>query len=346
MLCTTPQPDGSGSHHITQILRSAYLDFVINFSPCADKLNKVEFMINIVGKRKIFYTFSLLLNAVGIFSIIFWGLHFGIDFKGGSLIEVEFLNQRPEVSLIKEKISSLGLGEPSIQPSGDKIMMLRLRDLDETAHQQILQSLQSLGQLEEKRFDSVGPIIGEELKSRAYLAIFTVLVLIIFYIAFAFRKVSRPVQSWKYGVAAIIALIHDVFIPTGIFSILGHYMGIEIDLLFVTGLLTILGFSVHDTIVVFDRIRENLRKDVAKTFEETVNVSINQTMVRSINTSLTVFLALLAIFIFGGASIKYFALLLIIGVFFGTYSSIFVASSILVSWEAWRQKRLAQRLAK
>jgi len=303
-------------------------------------------MINIVGKRKIFYSFSLLLNAVGIFSIIFWGLHFGIDFKGGSLMEVEFLNQRPEVSLVKEKISSLGLGDAAIQPSGDKIMMLRLKDLDETAHQQILQLLQSFGQVEEKRFDSVGPIIGEELKSRAYLAIFTVLVLIILYIAFAFRRVSRPVQSWKYGIAAIIALIHDVFIPTGIFSILGHYTGIEVDLLFVTGLLTILGFSVHDTIVVFDRIRENLRKGVAKTFEETVNVSINQTMVRSINTSLTVFLALLAIFIFGGASIKYFALLLIIGVFFGTYSSIFVASSILVSWEAWRQKKIAQKLAK
>ncbi len=303
-------------------------------------------MLNIVGKRKIFYTFSLLLNAVGIFSILFWGLHFGIDFKGGSLIEVEFLAGRPEVSQIKEKISSLDLGDASIQPSGDKIMMLRLKDLDETAHQQILQSLASFGQIEEKRFDSVGPIIGEELKSRAYLAIFTVLLLIIFYIAFAFRRVSRPVQSWKYGVAAIIALVHDVFIPTGIFSILGHYLGIEIDLLFVTGLLTILGFSVHDTIVVFDRIRENLRKGVAKTFEETVNVSINQTIVRSINTSLTVFLALLAIFIFGGASIKYFALLLIVGVFFGTYSSIFVASSILVSWEAWRQKRLAQKLAK
>lgn len=303
-------------------------------------------MINIVGKRKIFYTFSLLLNAVGIFSIIFWGLHFGIDFKGGSLIEIEFLNQRPETSLVKEKISSLNLGDVSVQPSGDKIMLLRLKDLDEAAHQQILQSLQSFGQIEEKRFDSVGPIIGEELKSRAYLAIFIVLLLIIFYIAFAFRHVSRPVQSWKYGVAAIVALVHDVFIPTGIFSILGHYLGVEIDLLFVTGLLTILGFSVHDTIVVFDRIRENLRKGIAKTFEETVNVSINQTMVRSINTSLTVFLALLAIFIFGGASIKYFALLLIIGVFFGTYSSIFVASSILVSWEAWRQRKIAQRLSR
>jgi len=297
-------------------------------------------MINIVGKRKIFYSISGALVGAGILSIFIWGLHFGIDFKGGSLIEVEFLEQRPTVALVKEKIISSGLGEVSIQPSGDKIIMLRMKDLDETAHQQILQSLESFGQIEEKRFDSVGPVIGEELKSRAYTAIFVVLLLIILYIAFAFRHVSRPVQSWKYGAAAIIALVHDVFIPTGIFSILGHYMGIEIDLLFVTGLLTILGFSVHDTIVVFDRIRENLRKGVAKTFEETVNVSINQTMVRSINTSLTVFLALLAIFIFGGESIKYFALLLIIGIFFGTYSSIFVASSILVSWETWRQKNL------
>jgi len=303
-------------------------------------------MINIVGKRKIFYTFSILLNAVGIFSIIFWGLHFGIDFRGGSLIEVEFLNQRPEIPVVKEAIKSLDLGDVSFQPSGERGMMLRLKDIDESSHQRVLQTLRSLGKMEEKRFDSIGPVVGEELKSRAYLAISTVLFLIIIYIAFAFRKVSRPVQSWKYGVAAIIALIHDVFIPTGIFSILGHYLGAEIDLLFVTGLLTILGFSVHDTIVVFDRIRENLRKGVAKTFEETVNISINQTMVRSINTSLTVFLALLAIYIFGGASIKYFSLLLMIGVFFGTYSSIFVASSILVSWEVWRQKKIAQKLVK
>ena len=161
-----------------------------------------------------------------------------------------------------------------------------------------------------------------------------VLLLIVIYITWVFRKVSRPVASWQYGVAAVIALFHDVFIPVGIFSILGHYLGAEIDLLFVTGILTILGFSVHDTIVVFDRIRENLRQSGSKSFEETVNASINQTMGRSINTSLTVLLTLLAIYVFGGETTKYFSLLLMLGIFFGTYSSIFVASSLLVSWHS------------
>ncbi|MBU2037246.1 protein translocase subunit SecF [Patescibacteria group bacterium] len=301
-------------------------------------------MINVVGKRKIFYTFSALLIGAGIFSIAFWGLHFGIDFRGGSLIEVEFFQARPEVKTVKDNLVGLNLGDVAIQPTGERGLMIRLKDLDETTHQQVLQSLNSLGELEEKKFDSIGPVVGEELKSRAYLAIITVLFLIVIYIAFAFRKVSRPVASWKYGLAAIIALFHDIFIPTGIFSILGHYLGVEIDLLFVTGLLTILGFSVHDTIVVFDRIRENLRKGVGSNFEDTVNISVNQTITRSINTSLAVFLALLAIFIFGGESVQYFSLLLIIGVFFGTYSSIFVASSLLVSWEAWRQKRIVRKL--
>ncbi|MFH1385722.1 MAG: protein translocase subunit SecF [Patescibacteria group bacterium] len=301
-------------------------------------------MLNVVGKRKIFYTFSALLIGAGIFSIAFWGLHFGIDFRGGSLIEVEFFQARPEVKTVKDNLVGLNLGDVAIQPTGERGLMIRLKDLDETTHQQVLQSLNSLGELEEKKFDSIGPVVGEELKSRAYLAIITVLFLIVIYIAFAFRKVSRPVASWKYGLAAIIALFHDIFIPTGIFSILGHYLGVEIDLLFVTGLLTILGFSVHDTIVVFDRIRENLRKGVGSNFEDTVNISVNQTITRSINTSLAVFLALLAIFIFGGESVQYFSLLLIIGVFFGTYSSIFVASSLLVSWEAWRQKRIVRKL--
>ena len=301
-------------------------------------------MLNIVAKRKIFYIFSILFNLVGIFSILFWGLRFGIDFKGGSFMEVQFLPSRPEASAVRSNLASLNLGDISVQPAGDRGYNLRFKDVDESGHQQILQALNSLSPVEEKQFDSVGPVVGQELKQRAYIAIATVLFLIVIYIAFAFRKVSRPVASWKYGLAAIIALGHDIFIPTGIFSILGHYFGLEIDLLFVTGLLTILGFSVHDTIVVFDRIRENLRKGTGKSFEETVNISINQTITRSINTSLTVLLTLLAIFIFGGVSIKYFALLLMIGVFFGTYSSIFMASSLLVTWEAWRQKRIARRL--
>ncbi|MBM3205806.1 protein translocase subunit SecF [Candidatus Shapirobacteria bacterium] len=303
-------------------------------------------MINIVGKRKIFYGISLMLVGGGLFSVIFWGLHFGIDFKGGSLLEIEFLETRPETQAVKDALVHLNLGEILIQPSEERSMILRLRDIDEQTHQQILAEINSLSALEERRFDSIGPVIGAELKRRAYGAIAMVLVLIIVYIAFAFRKVSRPVAPWKYGLAAITALFHDVFIPTGIFSILGHYLGVEIDLLFVTGLLTILGFSVHDTIVVFDRIRENLHKGLGDNFEETVNISVNQTIRRSINTSLTVFLTLLAIYIFGGASTKYFALLLMLGIFFGTYSSIFIASNILVSWENWRQKKIARRLAR
>jgi len=308
--------------------------------------SKINNMLNVVAKRKIFYGFSAVLIIAGIASTIFWGLHFGIDFRGGSLLEVEFLNQRPENQAIKEKLAGLDIGEASVQPTGERGVMLRMRDLDENKHQEVLEALNSISPFEEKRFDSVGPVIGQELKQRALAAILVVLALIVIYIAFAFRHVTRPVASWKYGLAAVVALFHDVFIPVGIFSILGHYLGAEIDLLFVTGLLTILGFSVHDTIVVFDRIRENLKKGAGQNFEETVNISINQTITRSINTSLTVFLALLAIYIFGGASTKYFALLLMIGIFFGTYSSIFVASSLLVTSEKWRQVRIAKKLGK
>jgi len=303
-------------------------------------------MLNIVGKRKIFYVFSVVMIAASIFSIIFWGLHFGIDFRGGSLIEINFPESRPDANLVKEKLSALNIGDVFIQPTGDSGMLIRSKNIDEETHQQVLAQLNSLGSAEEIRFDSVGPTVGAELKNRALWAIVVVLILIIIYIAFAFRKVSRPVASWKYGVAAIIALFHDVFVPAGIFAILGHYFGVEIDLLFVTGILTILGFSVHDTIVIFDRIRENLRKGIGKSFDETVNISVNQTITRSINTSLTVFLTLMAIYLFGGESTRYFVLLLIMGIILGTYSSIFVASSLLVTWENWRQKKIAQKVGR
>ena len=186
----------------------------------------------------------------------------------------------------------------------------------------------------EKRFDAIGPTIGRELRQKSFIAIVTTLVLIVIYITWAFRKVSRPVSSWKYGVAAVIALAHDVTIPSGIFAALGYFKGVEVDALFITGLLTILGFSVHDTIVVFDRVRENLKKvgGMNISFGQIVNKSINETITRSINTSLTVILVLVAVIFLGGGTIFYFALLLILGIFFGTYSSIFIASPILLLW--------------
>jgi len=296
-------------------------------------------MLNIVRKRKIFYGFSLVLIAAGIFSVIFWGLRFGIDFKGGSLLEVEYVGARPEVQAIHDRLAPLDLGGVNIQLTGPTGLFLRLKDVNEETHQKVLAELANLGELEEKRFESIGPVIGQELKKKAYGAILMVLLLIVIYITWVFRKVSRPVASWQYGVAAVIALFHDVFIPVGIFSILGHYLGAEIDLLFVTGILTILGFSVHDTIVVYDRTRENLLRGSRKeAFADVVNRSLNETLTRSINTSLTVIITLLAIYIFGGQSIQDFSLALLIGVTFGTYSSIFIASALLVTFHNWSTK--------
>ena len=186
--------------------------------------------------------------------------------------------------------------------------------------------------IEELRFDSVGPSIGQELKRKSLYAIITVLIAIVLYIAWAFRKVSKPVASWKYGMTAIIALFHDVMIVLGVFAVLGRFLDMEINTAFVAAILTVLGYSVNDTIVVFDRIRENLpRSD--EDFESTVNISVNQTLRRSINTSLTTLLVLLSIFFFGGTTIRDFVLALSIGVFIGTYSSIFLASPVLVVWE-------------
>src|SRR4030042_5017356 len=308
-------------------------------------------MIPMIHHRNIFLSISAVLVGASVLALILWGLKFGIDFTGGSLIQIEFKNSRLANSEIEQKLNDLNLGNISIQPTGENGVLLRFKDINEETHQKILTNLGGLEGLEEKRFESIGPVIGQELRSRSLWAMVVVLLMIILYIAYAFRKVSRPVASWRYGVAAILALIHDVTIPTGFFAVLGHFFGIEVWLLFVTALLTILGFSVHDTIVVFDRIRENLRKGVAGSprlgeagdFENTVEVSINQTISRSINTSLTVMLTLLAVYIFGGESTKYFALTLLLGIFFGTYSSIFIASPLLVSWERYRQKRLGAR---
>ena len=193
--------------------------------------------------------------------------------------------------------------------------------------------------MKELRFDTIGPTIGRELKQKSLTAIAIAVIAILCYIAFAFRKVSYKISSWVYAGAAIIALAHDILIPTGVFAVLGHFYGVEIDVLFVSALLTVLGFSIHDTIVVFDRVRENLLRYPSLAFDAVVERSIKETIARSINTSLTTVLVLVAVFFFGGSTVKYFSLALILGISFGTYSSIFVASPLLVTWMTWKQRR-------
>ena len=223
--------------------------------------------MNIIGYRKIYYTVSGILVLISWVFLIVWGLKLGIEFTGGSLIEVGYKDARPAIEEIKQKLEPLNLGSVNVTPTDQNAVMLRLKDVDESTHQQILGALKDGKELDEKRFESVGPTIGRELKTRSVQAIIIVLFAIVIYLAWAFRKVSKPVASWKYGVVAVLALIHDVSIPLGVFSFLGKFYGVEIDTLFVTAILTVLGFSVHDTIVVFDRIRENLKKKSAQNFQ-------------------------------------------------------------------------------
>lgn len=295
--------------------------------------------MGIVKYRKIWYTISGLLLAASIFSIFYFGLKLGIDFTGGSLLEIEYQASRPENSIIQDKLSALNFGNISLQPTGDKGLLIRSRTLTEEEHQKALSALLSTGAFNEVRFDSIGPVIGQELRQKSWMAVGLVIIMIILYIAFAFRKVSKPVSSFKFGLMAVVALVHDVATPVGVFAVLGKFFDVEIDILFITAILTVLGFSVHDTIVVFDRIRENLKSGMGKDFEETIGLSVNQTITRSINTSLTVLLVLLAIFFFGGETTKFFSLALIIGVFFGTYSSIFLASPLLVTLYKFQQRK-------
>jgi len=289
-------------------------------------------MLNIIGKRKIWYATSAVLFAASILAVGIWGLNFGIDFTGGTLYEIKWANAVPDNAAIAAAISKADHLEVVVQQAGETNTLMRLPNVTEEVHQNIAKELLKLGVFEELSFETVGPTVGQELKQRSITALIIVLLAIIAYISFTFRKVSKPVASWRYGIVAVVALFHDVIIPVGIFAALGHFLDVKIDILFVTAVLTVLGFSVHDTIVVFDRIRENLTRRPEKTFEGTVNKSVNETLARSINTSVTVLLVLLAVFFFGGITVKYFVLMLILGVVFGIYSSIFIASPLLVSW--------------
>jgi preprotein translocase subunit SecF len=282
-----------------------------------------------------YYIISGILIIASIVSLSMYGLKFGIEFVGGSNMQVEFHDPKgtpPSNEAIQSALKSFSLGEITIQPTGASGAIIQFKGVDEATHQNILTELNKLAPTTEKSFQYIGPSVGQELRNKTELAIFLALVAITLYIAFAFRKVSRPVSSWKYGLASLIALVHDVLVPLGIFSVLGKFYNIEITIPIVAALLTILGFSVHDTIVIFDRIRENILRKGMGQFEDTVNWSLNQTLGRSISTVFTVELVLLFLYFLGGDTLKYFALTLIIGITSGAYSSIFIASPLLVSW--------------
>lgn len=315
----------------------------------------------IVKYKKIFLGISALLVAASLFSVLFFGIRMGIDFTGGSLLEVEYGESplakvsatdasgtptlgettptgRPDVTAVKDALTKLGFSDAVVQPTGEKGFIIRTKALSEKDHVAVLGTLSLDGkQASEKRFTSIGPVIGNELRAKAWASILAVILAIVLFITFAFRKVSAPVASSRYGMVAIIALVHDVIVPTGALALLGHFYGVEADVLFVTALLTILGFSIHDTIVVFDRIRENLKLKVSENFSEVVGISLRQTLVRSINTSLTVVLVLSMLLYVGPASTHNFSLILLVGIIAGTYSSVFLASPLLVVVEE-RQK--------
>jgi preprotein translocase subunit SecF len=300
----------------------------------------------IVRNKKIFIGISVALVALAIISLFVFGLRIGIDFKGGALSQVEYKTARPDQTKLSPALNSLGYGSVLLQPTGENGYIVKTRDLNDTEHAALLKALSEDGksELTEISFNSIGPSVGKELTRKAIIAIILVSAVIICFIAFAFRKVSKPVSSWRYGLIAVVTLLHDVAIPVGVFVVLSHYYGAEVDTLFVVAVLTILGLSLADTIVIFDRIRENLghQGNAGKVeFKEVVGKSLEQSYVRSISTSLTVILVLLALFFFGPMSTKYFALMLTAGMFFGTYSSIFLASPLLVLVEE-RQKKPAR----
>ncbi len=290
-------------------------------------------MFNIIGKTKYAYVFSVTLTVLSVVSLLVWGLKLGIDFTGGTKMEILFVGQPPVAGEIAETFNDLELKGLTIQRTSQNSAIIRYAAEDDILNERVLRKIsEKYPGARELSVDFINPSISKELKGKSLWAIFWAVVGIMAYIAWAFRKISQPVESWKYGVGAVVALIHDVLITVGVFSALGHFFNIEVGIPFVAALLTILGFSVHDTIVVYDRTRENLLRDSRKEkFPDIVNRSLNETLVRSINTSLTVVITLLAIYFFGGESVKHFSLALLIGVVFGTYSSIFIASALLVT---------------
>ncbi|MGB9743502.1 MAG: protein translocase subunit SecF [Minisyncoccales bacterium] len=298
-------------------------------------------VINFLKYRKIYFVFTGILSLASLLVILKFGLNLGIDFTGGSILEIVYQDERPTNAAIRETLRGLDLGEFSIQPTDEKGLILRMKDISEETHQEIIKRLSQDGKIkfDESRFESIGPVVGQELKEKTKLVTILSLLAILAYVAIAFRKVNYPAKSWQYGLVSLLCLGHDLLIPLGIFAVLGKFYGVQMTIPIVAALLTILGYSINNVVVVFDRIRELLLKRVGKNYEETVNLALNQTLTRCLNTSLTTLFVLFAIFFFGGETLKYFALMLILGISFATYSALLLASPLIITWLK-QQKRI------
>ena len=299
-------------------------------------------MLNIIGNKNTFIGISAVAVAIVLAAIVLFGFHEGIDFRGGTLWSISIRDAGVSAAELEQAFrDELGVVDVRVAQEAAGGFLVKLPALDEAQHRDYGEKLAiRFPEMEERSFQSIGPSVGAELRTNAMIAMVLVLLGISLYIAFAFRKVMRPVSSWTYGWITLVTLFHDVAIPAGMLAALGRYRGIEIDGNFVVALLVVMGFSVHDTIVVFDRIRENLFQDRGKSpFTKVVNDSVNQTIARSVNTSLTLILVLVALYVAGPATLTYFVLTLLVGVTTGIYSSIFVASPLLVVWQRFRGQK-------
>ncbi|MDP2820940.1 MAG: protein translocase subunit SecF [bacterium] len=296
-------------------------------------------MVNFIKYRKIYYLITGALLIGSIASFLLYGFNYGIEFTGGSILELSFSDNRPSNQEVEEILKTEKLDQFNVQPVGEKEMSIRLPYINEAKHQDLKNKLKEKWNFEEISFEGIGSVIGAELKSRTKLVVALALIAIIFYITLSFKQVSYPIKSWQYGVSSLFTIAYDLIIVLGVFSVLGHFYNISLTIPIITALLMIVGYSINNTVVVFDRIRENSNKYYKNDYQEIVNVSLNQTLFRSLGTSLTTLFPLLAIFFLAGQSLKYFSLALILGISVGAFSSLFLTSSVLVSWYFYKTEK-------
>lgn len=297
----------------------------------------------IVTHRSLFFWITGAILAAAVGAILVFGLPLGIDFTGGSLMQVEYPNGRPVLADIQKKAATVPVGAVSVRSFGESAISIRTRSMTPAEHEDMLSTISSLGATTELAYTSVGPALGSQFTNKALWALGAVILVIVLYIAFAFRKVSRPVPSWGYGLTVVAMLAIDLIVPAGFYAAYARFTGAEVDSLFVVALLALLGYCVNDVIVIFDRIREHLGRNektgLRESFEETIGKSINETMTRSINTALTVALALLVLIFLGAPATRNFALVMLVGIIAGTFSSICRSAPLLIPIAKWFVKK-------